>query len=311
VRTVEATVVIPSRDRPRTLRLAVRSALAQPEVAIEVIVVDDGSYHSLEPAGELSDPRVRVVKNEVSRGVGTARNRGIAEAQSGWIAFLDDDDLWAPRKLRLQLDALRATGRRWAYGGEVIIDPNLRVVGGSPPPPPEVVVADLNHYDAVPAGASNVVVAADLLRSIGPFDPDLTTSEDWDMWIRLARTGPPACVERPVVAIRHGGVSSRERLTLLAELHTVARRHGIDVDWPRHYRWAAWEALLSNRRWEAVRHYRSAIAAGDWTSLARTVVAILGPRVGTLRQRPNPATASWRAEAESWIRTLRSNQEAP
>src|SRR5688500_342442 len=96
----EVTVVIPTRDRWNLLeRRALRSVLAQEDVRLEVVVVDDGSSEPAPPSIER-DERVRVVRHETSRGVPAARNTGIGEATAAWTAFLDDDDLWAPRKLR-------------------------------------------------------------------------------------------------------------------------------------------------------------------------------------------------------------------
>ena len=307
---LEATIIIPTQDRPQHLRTSLRSVLRQQGVDFEVIVVDDGSAKRIDGVAGLDDPRVRLFTNDVPHGVSAARNRGTSEAAGSWIAFLDDDDLWAPDKLKLQLSALRATGRQWAYAGEVGVDGTLRVVSGSPPPPPEHVVAELDRYDAVPAGASNVVVASDLLRFVGSFDQRLTTSEDWDMWIRLARAALPAWVPRPLVAVRSDAVGVQRLRTMLAELDVVARRHGLHVDWPKHYRWAAWEALRRHERREAVRYYRAAIRTGDWRSLGRMAAALLVPRVAHTRQRPDPATAAWRAEAESWIGPLRAHREA-
>src|SRR4029453_11723326 len=63
--------------------------------------------------------------------------------------------------------------------------------GGPPPPPPGEVVRLIERYNAVPAGASNVVVAAEALAAAGAFDPALTSREDWDLWIRLSRGGGP------------------------------------------------------------------------------------------------------------------------
>src|SRR5580698_9733548 len=104
--------VIPTRGRPELLLRAVRSALAQTLLQIEVVVVIDGE----DPATELAlhevtrvDGRVRVVALAKSIGGSDARNRGVAEASGEWIAFLDDDDEWLPGKLQAQLKAVKAS----------------------------------------------------------------------------------------------------------------------------------------------------------------------------------------------------------
>ena len=65
--------------------------------------------------------------------------------------------------------------------------------GASPLPPVELVSA-LEHYNPVPAGSSNVVVRRGVLDVVGLFDPMLRSVGDWDLWVRLARHGLPACV---------------------------------------------------------------------------------------------------------------------
>jgi glycosyltransferase involved in cell wall biosynthesis len=296
-------VVIPTRDRCARLCMALRSALAQRNVELEVIVVDDGSRD--DTSGmilRLGDSRVRVVRNDSPEGESGARNRGLAGARGTWIAFLDDDDLWAPDKLERQLRALKDSRRDWVYGGDVVVDDQLRILHGAPPPSPDELIALLPRYNAVPAGASNVIAASELLASVGPFDCGLRRTADWDMWLRLARVGPPACVRRPLVAnCAHGGNMSRDMPVMLQELNTLADRYGIPVDRARHYRWAAWTALINAERWQAVRYYAGAIAAGDLGSAGRAAVALIGARYS-----PSPTAEGdlWRTEAHAWLEEL-------
>ncbi len=103
----DVSVIIPTRNRRQLLELTLRSVLWQRDVDFEVIVVDDGCTDDTpQMLRDLRDPRIRTVRHERSQGVSAARNHGIAEARGEWVAFLDDDDLWAPDKLTQQLDAL-------------------------------------------------------------------------------------------------------------------------------------------------------------------------------------------------------------
>src|SRR4051794_32636077 len=105
------TVVIPTHDRAALVPRAVRSALAQRDVELEVIVVDDGSRDATrEVLGALAadGANVTVVRHDAPRGVATARNAGVERAAKPWVAFLDDDDVWAPTKLACQLAAIDA-----------------------------------------------------------------------------------------------------------------------------------------------------------------------------------------------------------
>jgi glycosyltransferase involved in cell wall biosynthesis len=303
----EVTVVIPTRDRRDRLLLALRSALRQTDVDVEVVVVDDGSTDPVEDVVRATDDaRLRLVRRERPGGVSVARNDGMACASGAWIAFLDDDDLWAPSKLARQLAALRADDRRWAYAGEIVVDAELRVIGGEPPPPPGEVVRLLDRHNAVPAGASNVIASADLLDRVGGFDPALTTSEDWDMWIRLARDGLPASVRDGLVAVTiHPGGASRNVPKMLDEVEIVAARYDLPLDRVRHLRWAAWMALVDGRRVEAARHYARAVAAGDAASIGRAAAALVVPSLARRARRPAPAgTDGWLEEARGWLEAL-------
>jgi glycosyltransferase involved in cell wall biosynthesis len=309
----EVSVVIPTRDRGRELTRALKSAVAQTGVELEIVVVDDGSTDGTdEMLHRVSDGRLRYLRNAVPQGVSAARNVGIAEARGRWIAFLDDDDVWAPTKLARQIEEMEANARVWSYAGDVMVDEELNIFAGGPPPPPDEVVRSIDRHDSVPAGASNVVVAANALAEAGPFDPELTNGEDWDMWIRLARVGAPAWVPSPLVAISyHRGNASRDMAAMIRQLEVVATRYGIRIDRARHYRWAAWYALLDGRRGEAARHYARAVVAGDLASLGRIAVAIIDPGFASRRQRrARPGPDRWIEEAREWLEPLKDAARA-
>lgn len=98
--------VIPTYNRPDRVVRAVGSALAQSEVAIEVIVVVDGrDPPTIDALAGIADPRLRVIVPERHLGNADARNAAVATARAEWVAFLDDDDVWMPGKLAAQLAA--------------------------------------------------------------------------------------------------------------------------------------------------------------------------------------------------------------
>jgi glycosyltransferase involved in cell wall biosynthesis len=304
---VLVSVVIPTRNRPVLLRRTLDSILAQQSADLEVIVVDDASTDETAEVAAAADPRrVRVLRNGDAEGVSAARNRGITAARGKWIAFCDDDDLWAPDKLARQVEAAETVGANWVYAGDVNVDQNVRVLSGGPPPDPGTVVTQLSRWNPLPSGGSNVVIRANVLARVGGFDATLRRTEDWDMWIRLARTGPPAWVCAPLVAYRfHRGNLIASTGEIVDEARRLAARHGIPVDHAAMQRRAAWAALRAGRRLRAVGHYGRAIADGDLRSFGRAAVALLHPAVGSEglfgfldRDR------HWIAEAERWLQTF-------
>lgn len=98
-------VIIPTRNRPQIVSRAVKSALAQTLLSIEVIVVIDGpDGETVKELSQINDPRLKLLELPINIGASGARNTGVRAAKGTWIAFLDDDDEWLPQKLQLQLE---------------------------------------------------------------------------------------------------------------------------------------------------------------------------------------------------------------
>jgi glycosyltransferase involved in cell wall biosynthesis len=253
----EVSVVIATRDRWSLLsRHALPSALGQRGIDVEVIVVDNGSSDgTFDQLRSLVDPRVRPLRRE-KPGTAAARNAGIHEARGAWIAFLDDDDLWSPDKLCVQLE--RMNGADWCYASVVVVDGSLHATDFLPAPPPAEMAERLRHGSAVPGGASNVVARADLVRSVGGFDESLQHPADWDLWVRLARVGEPAVVDDVLVAtLEHQGrMFFGERRDIRAEIEVVLRRAGgDDADRQSVDEWFANELYRGGRRARAAKAY--------------------------------------------------------
>jgi len=299
-------VVVPTHNRAKLLTRTLRSILEQRMANLEVIVVDDGSSDETPTILRTADPRIRPWRHDQPKGVSVARNRGIEAARGEWIAFCDDDDLWSPEKLAEQVASAAATGAAWVYTGDVNVDTNLRVLSGGPPPKPERVLELLPRMNPLPSGGSNVIVRTDVLKAAGGFDPALRRTEDWDLWIRLARAGPPACVSRPLVAYRfHRGNVANDPRDMVTEARQLAARHQIPVDMAAMHRRAAWAEMRAGRRFGAALQYGRAIAHGDLRSVARAAFALTHPAVGSdrlyslLGRDPR-----WVADAESWLRAF-------
>jgi glycosyltransferase involved in cell wall biosynthesis len=309
--TPDITAVVPTHNRRVLLQLTLRTILAQRDVDLQVVVVDDGSTDGTsEMVNGLGDRRVRLIRHERASGVSIARNHGAAEATGAWLAFCDDDDLWAPDKLTRQLAAASGTDRKWAYGGAVRIDAQHRIMSAALPPPPEQVVERLPSWNVMPGGSSNVIVRADLFTSVGGWDPSLVNLADWDLWARLARHGPPARVEAPLVGYRiHLGNASANTKLILREARLVDGRYGARLDYGELYRYLASVCLRSGRRWPALGYFVQAAARGQARTVAGTLAALsrdrVANRVAALRPKYPAARGVWITEAETWIAPLR------
>jgi glycosyltransferase involved in cell wall biosynthesis len=309
---MDVSVIVPTRNRSRMLAATLGSVLRQRDVDLEVIVVDEASTDETPvtlSALAHADPRLRIVRHDTPRGVSTARNRGAAEAHGDWVAFVDDDDLWAPDKLVRQLTAAVAAGCHWAYTGSVSITESLCILHGEPPLPPDAVVQALPRYNAIPGGGSNVVVRRTTLQRVGPFDARLRNTEDWELWIRLAKAGPPAWVCHPLMAYRvHGANASLDIDEIVRGARLIEQLHGTTVDWGRLHRWLAESYLRTGRRGRAVGELARAAFRGQAAGVAsdhadnqrRRVARGIGTADGVTADTRN----AWIEEAAAWVRDL-------
>ena len=260
----DVTVVIPTRDRPSRLSATLAGVWRQRDVRLEVVLVDDGSEPHVAASYErLRSDRLRVLRDATPRGPAAARNAGIAAARGGWVAFLDDDDLWAPTKLRCQLDAAERAGAGWAWCGAVYLSGDGAVCSVASGPSPEEVRRQLPSGSVIPGGASNVIASTGLLHRVGGFDEDIFHMPDWDLWLRLLLVDPGAAHPEPLVGyVQHPGMLSRRQTTVLerdlAIIDRKVRGHGL-----RPSDAAVRRGLLE---WMAQGH----VAAGRWRSAART-----------------------------------------
>jgi glycosyltransferase involved in cell wall biosynthesis len=303
----QISVVIPTHDRRDLLMLTLRTVLWQEGIELEVIVVDDGSHDgTLDAVKAIGDARVRCLRHETPQGVSTARNRGIDDAHGEWIAFLDDDDLWAATKLRTQLEAAARANATWCYAGAVKIDATQRVIGGTPPSPPGVVTARLPSWNLVPGGCSGVVANRDALRSAGTFDPRLVNLADWDLWIRLARTGDAAYVPEPLVGYRiHGGQASLDVGLILREAAMIDGRYGSSIDRGALHHYLGHKSLLAGSKRRALQQFAAASVHGHVRPVVTDTWSIFRARIAGRPARGLPdADARWRMQAESWLHAL-------
>lgn len=304
----QVSVVMSTYNRSDLLHAALRSALGQGGVDVEVVVVNNGSTDDTgDVLAGCTDERLRVITNEESLGGTGGRNTGLAAARGEWLTVHDDDDLWAPDKVAAQVGAATAAGVDWAYAGCVFIDQGGRVIGGVPPPPPDEVMTELPTRYVVPGGMSNTLWRRGVLDGDGLLDQRLSHTVDWDLSLRLARQGRPAMVRRPLVAYRqHGATLSRHAARLHAELDLIEEkfadlRGGRPLDRGAQQRFFGSQALRAGARREALVAYYRGVRKGDWGSLLRAVAVLAPWRLQPWLRRRFLSDPAWIAEARGWL----------
>jgi glycosyltransferase involved in cell wall biosynthesis len=286
----EVSVVIPTRNRWELLsRHSLASALGQADVEVEVIVVDDASDDGSEERLEaVADPRVRLVFREEQGGQAVALNDGIEAARGEWIAFLDDDDLWSPRKLRAQLDAA-SSAASFVYGSMVAVDMSGRVLEAVPTPPPGELRQLLRRHNVLRC-PSSVMARTAFVRKIGGLDDTLNELTDWDFFIRLADSGRcAACAEIVVAYLVHPqNRRLRQDSDVETEFRYLAAKHERDLPLERagFARWVAMGHLRAGRKGAAVETYlRSALRDRDPGNAVRAGAALFGEKAFKARRR--------------------------
>ena len=200
----DISVVIPTYNRCVLLKRAISSALNQTIRSKKIIVVDNGSTDKTYEMISSLFPQITYIY-ENRRGVSIARNKGIKNCHSSWIAFLDSDDVWEPQKLEKQLfftnninkkfrlihtneiwyknDKFQNQSRKHQKSGGDIFQKSLEFCCISP---------------------SSAFIKKEVFDDYGFFDESLEVCEDYDMWIRITAKEEVGFLDKPFVK-KYGG----------------------------------------------------------------------------------------------------------
>lgn len=192
-------VIVPTFNRCFMVKQAIHSVLRQSYPCIEIIVVDDASQTDV--ISELKKSfggGIKYIRHNINRGAAAARNTALRFARGEFCAFIDDDDLWYPEKLSWQMKyfaeddqiGLVSCGYQYLVNGKIARE-RLPYCNG-------------DTYLALLRGnfigsASLPVVRRHCLEAVGGFDAKLSSCQDWDLWLRLAKRYPFRFVNKALV----------------------------------------------------------------------------------------------------------------
>ena len=253
MQTPVVSVIIPAYNAEATIERTLASAAAQTFVALEIIVVDDGSKDrtgAIVAEFSKSDSRVRLVRQENS-GVAAARNLGLNAARGDFVAPLDADDLWHPTKIEKQLRLCQSSPTvglvyTWYRG----IDEADLVIECQPP-----VVARGDVYNRLlvqnfVGNASSPLIRRSLLLKTGGYDPSLRAAraqgaEDLQMQLNIAAISDYEVVPEYLMGYRQtqSSMSTRHLEMLRSQLIVIRRARAKFPDLaPFLFRWSSGEA---------------------------------------------------------------------
>jgi glycosyltransferase involved in cell wall biosynthesis len=293
-------VVLPTRNRARTLEQAISSVLDQTLRDLELIVVDDHSTDDTDAilARYLTDSRVRVV-GAVRHGCAAARNVGVTMARGRYIAFQDSDDEWLPRKLEKSIAALEADPEAGVFYTDLVgvngeghigrfLSPNDLRLG--------VLINERTlDYQVYGVGIQSAVIRRECFDEVGLFDERMRRFIDLDLFIRLADRYRFLHCREPLV--RYARTEHKDRITNDTQALVDARRRLLDK-----YR----DRLKQDRGHLAMQYFKVAVATranGDWIrtagylarALATSPIAPIRATFFELRRRSTRAPESTRS----------------
>ena len=213
---VLVSVIILAYRQPAFLNEALESVSRQTYAPIDIVVVDDGSGEEFVRQYRLPT-NARLLVNEKNIGIAAvSRNRGIA-ARGEYIAFLDQDDVWEPEKIAVQVATMEAQPEAVMHYTQYLRvnaeGAKLERQNPFAPARGEMLKKIIRRKAGHMVCCSSVMLRKRALEKIGLFDENIRMSADWDMWIRCAATGEGAVIgdSRPLTKYReHGGQWSKK-----------------------------------------------------------------------------------------------------
>jgi GT2 family glycosyltransferase len=170
-------VIIPAYNAGQRIARAIASALAQTEPVLEIIVVDDGSTDDTVTVASGFGPPVQVIRKP-NGGPAGARNLAARLAQGDWLAMLDADDWWFPRKNEIQLAHM---------ADEDIGLSHCRLDHRAERPPDELTFDDLWERNWI--SNSSVLLRREIFEALGGFAEERQLVEDYNLWLRVSAAG--------------------------------------------------------------------------------------------------------------------------
>lgn len=212
----KVSVIIPTRNRAQMLKRAINSVLAQTYQDFEVIVVSDGSTDNTdEVVSSYTDPRIIYLKHRKSRGASAARNTGIRASRGKFIAFLDDDDEWVPRKLEVQVPVIEKSPPEigLVYAWMEYFDESGDSIDIRSPKIKGDIFVEMLERQAI-SGCPTIIMKKKVVNEVGFFDENLPRGNDGDYWRRVCKHYYVDFVPEVLVKVHTG---HRDRISVNSE----------------------------------------------------------------------------------------------
>lgn len=222
-------VIIATYNRAHVISQAIESVLKQTCKDYEIIVVNDGSRDGTEQLlREQYAGKIVYIGKETNGGLSAARNTGIKASRGKYVAILDDDDLWLPEKLEMQLGLIeKQPSLGLVFCNSFTVNVHDEVLGEIKGAKKGAIFDEVLSSNCL-GPPSGVLLQKKVFAETGYFDENLTALEDWDLWIRVSQCYEIDFVDQPLVKYRvHSNNMSSDVVNM--QLSTFAV---LDKYWP-------------------------------------------------------------------------------
>jgi len=271
-------VVIPCYNQARFLGEAIESVLAQTRSRSEIVVVDDGSTdNTVEVASRYREVRCVSQRNQ---GQGAARNEGLKHTSGEFVVFLDSDDRLLPHAFEVGLRWFEAHPEVAFVAGRCVglgVDGVQRRVRYDP-------VVERNHYIKLLLGnyiwmPGTVMFRTAVVRGVGGFKTTVSGAEDYDLYLRIARSHQIWCHDQVVAEYRqHETSTSRKPMLMMRSSLNVmwAQREAVRGDPPAKQALRQgirnWQQMYGEQLMNAV---RKQLRAREWKHAIPSLIGLL------------------------------------
>ncbi len=265
---MQITAIIPTYNYGQFVSRAIQSTLDQTYPLTEILVIDDGSTDNTQEIVSAFPAPVRYVYQE-NRGLSGARNTGMREAKTEWVAFLDSDDWWLPQKIEKQVESLRKNpGAVLSYTGVYLVSPDgtKREVQAFSP---ENLWPNLRHTNRIVP--STVMGKKELFQQVGGFNEKLKACEDWEMWVKIGPSYQFTSVTEPMLMYQLTPMSMStnidrmmNNMELILEPTLLSGLSGVS-------RWAWRKRIRSAELFRSFKSAREANSAGTSNYLLKSI----------------------------------------
>ena len=199
-------IIMPSYNTASFIAESIKSVQAQSYKNWELIIVDDCSPDNTDEVVSpfLEDKRIKYLKNEKNSGAAVSRNRALREAKGRWIAFLDSDDLWMPKKLEKQIGFMEKNGYHFSYTNYAEIDTEDRRNGITVTGPKKITKTGFFNYCW--PGCLTVMYDRDIVGLIQI--EDIKKNNDYAMWLKACRKADCYLFDEELALYRRGRAGS-------------------------------------------------------------------------------------------------------